>query len=333
MRQAEEEAGRRLLDVLDVHYYSEAYSENNHRVSFDADVSPETQYTRVQSTRTLWELKYKENSWIGQWFKQFLPILPALHKSIDKYYPGTKLSITEYCFGAENHISGGIAQADALGIFAGNDVYLATLWSLTDKRDYAYSAINLYTNYDGKGGAFGDILVSSSTDNIEASSVYSSISSKNDGKLHIILINRDLNNANNFKIDIAGDVNYKSASVYIIDSSSSKIKTEERIKGIENNSLFYKMPPMSIAHLILINQDDEPEIEEIKEIETTETPAVPEKSENLSNSQESNADETIEKPDGGASNNVAVIIVICAIIVCAAAGIVIFIMKKNRTKG
>lgn len=320
MKKAEEETGVRLLDVLDVHYYSEAYSENNHRVSFDGDISRETQYARVQSTRTLYYAGYRENSWIQQWASGFLPVLPKLQKSIEKYYPGTKLSVTEYCFGAENHISGGIAQADALGIFASNDVYLATLWSLTDNRDYAYSAINLYTDYDGKGGSFGDTLVSSSTDNIEASGVYSSIHGGNDGKLHIILINRDLDNINNFNIDISGDTGYKSASVYIIDGSSPKIKSGDKIKDIENNSFAFQMQPMSIAHLILTEQDgDESEeptnVNDGDTANSTETPPTVDSSEQ-------------KKPDN--STAVAIGIGVGAAIICAVGGILFFLTKKKK---
>jgi mannan endo-1,4-beta-mannosidase len=266
-------------------------------------------------------------------------VLPKLQQSIDKYYPETKLSMTEYCFGAENHISGGIAQADALGIFASNDVYLATLWSLTDKRDYAYSAINLYTNYNGKGGAFGDTLVQSSTDNIAASSVYSSINGSDDGRLHIILINRDLDKANNFKIDIASDVKYKSASVYMIDSSSSKIKENERIKGINGNSFVYQMPPMSIAHLVLITQDEESAIvettentEEASKLEAAVTFAETYQatdSDNLNNSQESLSGETSDEKDGGFSMITAAVIGGCVIVVCAIIGAVFFMSKKT----
>ena len=36
---------------------------------------------------------------------------------IAAHYPGTKLSISEYNYGAGGDISGGIAQADVLGVF------------------------------------------------------------------------------------------------------------------------------------------------------------------------------------------------------------------------
>ena len=36
---------------------------------------------------------------------------------MNTYYPGTPIGITEYNWGAEDHINGATAQADILGIF------------------------------------------------------------------------------------------------------------------------------------------------------------------------------------------------------------------------
>ncbi|MDR1674713.1 MAG: glycoside hydrolase family 44 protein, partial [Oscillospiraceae bacterium] len=161
MAQAEEEAGRRLLDVFDVHYYSEAYTglelnENNqyqttgHRVSnCPLEDCEECAAERLQIVRTLWDSTYVNNfdeipnvwdgavhrgekSWVNQWLFGFLPVLPRIQSDIEKYYPGTKLGITEYNFGGGNNISGAIAQADALGVFGQQGVYLANLWALTN---------------------------------------------------------------------------------------------------------------------------------------------------------------------------------------------------------
>jgi len=128
MKKASDEEGKRLLDVLDVHWYPEARG-GGERICFGADPrNIETNKARLQAPRTLWDPTYIEDSWIGQWKKDFLPILPNLLDSIEKYYPGTKLAITEYDYGGGNHITGGIAQADVLGIFGKYGVYLATFW-------------------------------------------------------------------------------------------------------------------------------------------------------------------------------------------------------------
>jgi len=110
----------------------------------------------MQAPRTLWDPTYKtstkgqitagENSWINQWYPEFLPILPKIKQTIDTYYPGTKLAITEYDYGGKDHISGGIAQTDVLGIFGKYGVFLATRWG--DSGSYITSAYNMALGQD-----------------------------------------------------------------------------------------------------------------------------------------------------------------------------------------
>jgi len=249
MRIAEEEKGRRFLDVLDLHYYTEARSALGHRVSDDRDDNEDCINTRLQSTRTLWDAAYRENSWVWQSLRSFLPVLPAVNQSIERYYPGTKLSISEYSFGHENHISGGIAQADALGIFASHGVYFAALWPLSDKLAYAYAGMNLYTNYDGNGGTFGDTLVNSVTSNKEFSSVYASID--RGGTLHIILLNKSQHNAERFSLSIQSDFTYRTFGCYGFNADSPAVKYIGSGEVGENNTLIYELPPLSAYHLVL----------------------------------------------------------------------------------
>jgi len=170
MKKASDEEGKRLLDVLDVPLVSGRPGAAVKEYAVGADSrNIETNKARLQAPRTLWDPTYIEDSWIGQWKKDFLPILPNLLDSIEKYYPGTKLAITEYDYGGGNHITGGIAQADVLGIFGKYGVYLATFWG-DASNNYTEAGINLYTNYDGKGGKFGDTSVKCETSDIEVSS-------------------------------------------------------------------------------------------------------------------------------------------------------------------
>jgi hypothetical protein len=253
MRKAGEEKGSRLLDVLDVHYYTEARSPLDHRVSNDHDTNEVCIYTRFQSTRSLWDKTYREKSWIAQWLGQFLPILPSLNAAIKQYYPGTKLSVSEYNFGGENHVSGGIAQADALGIFAAQGVYYAALWPMSDNSDkleYAYAGINLYTNYDGKGGTFGNTLVESSTDNIEHSSVYAAVGE--DGALHVILLNKSIHRPEWFVFTLNSGERYANFAYYGFNAGSPAIRKYDSgaldTNGV--NGFTLQIAPMSAVHLV-----------------------------------------------------------------------------------
>ena len=59
-----------------------------------------------------------------------------------------------------------IVEAETLGAFAENEIYLATYWGTLPECPYVESAINLYTNYDGKGSSFGDTLVEAKTEDV-----------------------------------------------------------------------------------------------------------------------------------------------------------------------
>lgn len=248
MADAEKTAGKRLIDAIDVHYYSEATgtdrvtncNDNTHEDCIEA---------RVQAPRTLYENGYIEDSWIGQWGQQYLPILPNIQDSIKTYYPGTKLAMTEYNFGGGDHVSGAIAEADALGAFAANDVYLATLWPLTSNIDYQLSAINLYTNYDGKGASFGDTLVNTKTSDIEKATAYAAINGSDESKVTLVLTNKDLKNAQNATIQVKGDADYSSAAIYGITDKSSDIELLGAVNNIENNTFTVEIPALSVVQI------------------------------------------------------------------------------------
>jgi hypothetical protein len=247
MRQTEAEEGRRLLDVLDLHYYSEAQNGQNQRVSFGNQTDDDSAHTRVQSVRSLWDASYTENSWIGQWFSRFLPLLPRVQASIDEFYPGTKLAFTEYSFGAENHISGGVAIADALGVFAEHGVYLATLWPLTGNRDFADSAVNMFTNCDGEGLAFGGALLPVSADSPEWGGVY--VSEDADGKMHLMLIGKDVDNPVQFNLTIGGD--WWVERRFVLDGEGPAIREETPEEVFSDGLLAVTVPKMSVSHLVL----------------------------------------------------------------------------------
>lgn len=83
MKKASKEAGERLLDYFDIHYYSEAC---------------DTPEKILQASRTLYDPTFIEDSYVGKWYSNELPYLPKIQESIDKYFPGTNIAITEYSF-------------------------------------------------------------------------------------------------------------------------------------------------------------------------------------------------------------------------------------------
>ncbi len=232
MCQASEEAGVRLLDVLDIHYYSES-----------AGVSAED---RVQSVRTLYEEGFSENSWIGQWCMNNLPLLPTIQASIDEYYPGTKLAISEYNFNGED-ITGTIAEAEALGCFADMGVYLATIWG---GNEFQFAAIRLYTNYDGEDSSFGDTLISTTTDDVSLSSAYAA--TDDDGLVTLMITNKDSSLNEDAVIDLtSSETVYTAAAVYAIYGDSSEIQLINVVESTDTNIFEITLPPYCAAMVVL----------------------------------------------------------------------------------
>ena len=253
MSKAEKTAGKRLIDAIDVHYYSEA--KGDARVTEANATSDKDKAARVQAPRTLYEDGYREVSWVTDALSQYMPFIPTIQASIDKYYPGTKLAITEYNFGGGMDSTGAIAEADALGAFAANDVYLATLWPLSDTIDYQLSAINLYTNYDGKGGAFGDTLVEAKTADIEKSYAYASIDGTDTSTVKVVMANKDSEKTEKATFDIKGGKNYKSAVVYAVTKDNSDIRVIDVQNDITSDSITVSLPPYSVATVVLSEEN------------------------------------------------------------------------------
>ncbi|MBQ8515685.1 MAG: hypothetical protein IJ496_09840 [Ruminococcus sp.] len=254
MAKAEEEHGQRLIDVIDVHYYSEAKGQC--RVTECEDYThTDCIEARLQSPRTLYDPMYIEDSWIGEGEQEYLPIFPSIWESIDTYYPGTKLALTEYNFGGGNHISGAVAQADALGVFAENDVYVSNLWAVNSNFDYQLSAIDLYTNYDGNGSSFGDTLVQSDTSDIEKATSYAAIDGTDESRVTLVLTNKSLTDTQNATITLNSGADYSSAKVYGITGDSSEIQLLQTVSNIEQNCFTLSIPALSVVQ-IEINADD-----------------------------------------------------------------------------
>ncbi len=275
MKKAEEETGVRLLDVLDVHFYTEAKGKCGKRYCdhyTDKDCVKEI----LNSPRSLWDGSYREDSWIVDTGAEFLPLLPNLQQSVDRYYPGTKLAITEYNFGGSNDICGSIAEADALGIFAKYGVYAANLF--VDDADYQCAAINLYRNYDGNGGSFGDTLVYCETDDVEISTAYAAINGDNDNMITLVVTNKSFDEETTTNIKINGGSDYNNVHIYSIDDASAAVIdiTENSSVDISDDTVSYKMQPKSVSLLVIskeqVKEQDPTSVQESKS-ETKSTPA------------------------------------------------------------
>lgn len=248
LKQAEKQAGRRLLDVLDLHWYPEARG-GGERITAD-DARREVAAARVQAPRSLWDAGYQEDSWItNDVLHQPIRLLPRMLEKIERCYPGTRLAITEYYYGGGGDISGALAQADVLGIFGHQRVAAAALWHMgqTDDR-FIHAAFAMYRNYDGLDGSFGNTGLVARTNDAERTSLYASLTGQQ--RVVLIAINKSTQTLP-AEIRLRGCPAATQAAVYQLTAADSRPVARGLITADPDGKFRYELPPQSVSTLAL----------------------------------------------------------------------------------
>jgi hypothetical protein len=239
MRAYEQQHGTRILDFLDLHYYPQASG-----VALVPAGSSATQALRLRSTRALWDPSYTDESWIGQPVR----LLPRMRDWVNQNYPGTKLAIGEYNWGALDSLNGALAQADVLGIFGREGLDLATLWSPPAANQPGTYAFRMYRNYDGQGSGFGTTSVRATSANQEQLAIYAA--RRADGKLTLMVINKgsaDLTSS----ITLAGISGPTSAQVYRYSAANLSAIVRGADLPVQAGGLSASFPQSSITLLVV----------------------------------------------------------------------------------
>lgn len=255
-----------LIDVIDMHYYSKAQGLDNTSIYQNIDKGPNDKgvsIARMQAPRSLWDSTFVEHSsYSVKNSNQPLVLIPDLKSQINSYYPGIKIAFTEYNFGGGNHISGGIAHTDFLGILAKNGIFWANFWNTTPSPtipNYHYSAFKIFRNYNGNFSKFGSIVVKadnltfSSTQKDTLSSIYASIDDIDSTILHVILINKDYVSSINGQFQINSINKYTHVEIWKFDSLDYNIKQLPSFHSITPNVFQYIIPPLTVIHMVLSN--------------------------------------------------------------------------------
>jgi Glycoside hydrolase family 44 len=218
-------SGTRALDVLDVHFYPQGEG------IYSPKADPDTAARRLRSTRALWDATYTDESWI----KEPIRLIPRLKEWIRQNYPGLALSIGEYNFGAEQHMSGGLALAEALGRFGTEGVDYAFYWFTPPKDSPAYWAFRAYRNFDGKGGQFlGQAMVTQMTSSV------SLFASRDPSGKHLVLIALNLDPSQPAAASIAldGCSPLESRHKYVLSEAAANLVDEgEKLKAALDETL------------------------------------------------------------------------------------------------
>ena len=248
-KQAEAAAGHRVVDVLDLHWYPEATGGGT-RVANSNSATPSQGEidARVQAPRSLWDPTYKETSWISDYLSGPINLIPSVKKQIATNYPGTKLSFSEYFYGGGSHISGGIAQADVLGIFGRESVFAATLWPIgIDGTSFIYGGFDMFLNYDGAGHRVGNLSLSATTTDNAKTSVYA-MTNNGGQELDIVAINKT-----NKPITVTASItheSYTSVSAYQLTSAKAT-PVKATTPTIQGGLLQATLPALSVTTFVL----------------------------------------------------------------------------------
>jgi hypothetical protein len=238
MRQYEITSGQRLLDIFTLHIYPQGANE------FTSDVSPGTQLGRNRSTRALWDPGYVDQSWINN----VINLIPRMHDWVTAYYPGTRIGITEYNWGAENHINGATAQADVYGIFGREGLDLGTRWATPGTGTPTFKAMKMYRNYDGKKSTFGDTSVFAGGPNPDEVSTFAAVRST-DGALTIMAINKQLNSNAPVTLTVSNFVHTGIAEVWQLTAANAINRLSDM--SFTGNSLSNTLPAQSITLFVV----------------------------------------------------------------------------------
>jgi hypothetical protein len=236
VRQNDMSTGWRSLHVLDLHYFPEGV--------YNDQVDDETAARRLRSTRSLWDETYVDES-----IEDILYLIPRMKALIEDHYPGTRLGLSEWNWGAEETMNGALAIADVLGIFGREDLYYAAYRQYPSLSSPWFYAFKMYTNFDDNIGRFGDTSVSAQSGDVDTLSSYAALDSTS-GDLHVMLINKLVDSDIVAQIELGDFTPESSAALYRYDATHPE-GIEYSTIDAASEDLWVNLPPYSITLLIL----------------------------------------------------------------------------------
>ncbi len=222
---------QRILDYFDEHYYG----------------GGSTDAAELESTRALWDPTFNSGSWVEQYyFDGPMQLIPRFQGWIQTYYPGTKLSISEYSFASgTNPLVDMLTESDVLGIFGTQGLDFANMWNVpAPTAPLAYS-FRIYRNYDGAGSQFGDTSVNSTSTDQSQISVYGALRSS-DGALTVVTINKTTS-AMQTSLTLTNFKPASTAAVYTYSNANLTQIVAGTPVAVVSNAVNYTFPAYSVT--------------------------------------------------------------------------------------
>jgi hypothetical protein len=202
------------------------------------------QLRRNRSTRSLWDPSYVDETWIND----RVQLVRRLKNWVSSNYPDTPVGITEYNWGAENHINGATAQADIYGIFGREGLDMAARWATPAASTPTYKAMKMYRNYDGNKSGFGETSVAATVPNPDSVSAFASLRSP-DGALTIMVVGKALSGSTAATINLANFTAAGPAQVWQLTSANTITRLADIT--VSGNSVSTTVPPQSVTLFVV----------------------------------------------------------------------------------
>lgn len=247
MQQYGQQQGARLLDYLDVHaYYQPA--------SLSSSETPALDALRLDSTREFWDPTYvvSGDSWIVDTANNGAPVapmlIPRLQQIVQQNYPGTKIAISEYNWTGAGTLNGALTEAEILGIFGWQGLDMATFWGPPVPSDPVAFAFQMFRNYDGIGGAFGETSVEATSADRGSLSVYGAL--RDDLNLTALVINKTGNDLGT-TLTLANFAAGPSAHVWQYSGANLNAIVQQADAPVAAGALATVFPANSITMLVI----------------------------------------------------------------------------------
>jgi hypothetical protein len=225
------------INVLDIHYYPDGL--------FNEDVDQDTSAHRMRATRSLWDSAYVDESWINE----PIYLIPRMQNLIAEHYPELKLGISEWNFGGWGHMNGALAVADVLGILGREDVYYANYYGYPEIGTPEFFSFKIYTNYDDRGGKFGDTSVQTEVENPDQVAAFAAIDSET-SNLHLMLINKNPTETLEVQLDLSGYSTPSNTTLYRYSEEEMDEIVSAEVEWPAFDGVI-ELPPYSISHYVI----------------------------------------------------------------------------------
>jgi len=165
-------------------------------------------------------------------------------------YPGLKTAIGEYNFGGDEDTSGGIAQAELLGIFAREGLDHALYWFAPAPNSPSYFAFKMFRNPDGQNTAFGDRYLPVTASAPFDVSVHAARDTKS-GRLTFVLVNKRVAKDARVTLKLSKRVPEQEAVFYEYSGADRFAIGQLPARKLGGDSLVVPLPAFSVVRFDL----------------------------------------------------------------------------------